>query len=327
MVWPNLFIVGAAKAGTTSLHEYLKNIPGIYMSRIKEPYYFSRITKPNHPNRKKFQEENDYLSLFSDVKDEKIIGESSASYLSDPEAPKLIHEKNPHAKIIISLRNPVERAYSQFLMNIGYGLSKTSFHEEIQKEIKNGTDYTQRNIGLDDGLYYIYVKRYLDIFGLNQVKILIFEEWIKNPKDTIKDILKFLGLKINLSNFDAKVFNPHREIRYPTPRGSIAKTLLKNENIKSVGKKIIPLSSRNFLKKNILMNTNETATIKPKMDEEEREILIKHYMEDVQKLKTILRDVPKLKTIVEHNFPWEEFKIKPQKIKTENPMLDKEGRI
>ncbi len=304
-VWPNLLIVGTGKAGTTSLHEYLNNIPGIYMSKIKEPYFFSPVTKPNHPTRIKFQDENDYLSLFSDVKQEKIIGESSASYLSDPEAPGLIHQRISQAKIIISLRDPVERAFSHFLMNKSYGLTKTNFHDEILNEIKNGTNYTKTNIGLNDGLYSIHVKKYLDIFSLNQVKILIFEEWIKDPKKTLNEVLKFLGLDFNLTNFNVKVFNPYREIRTLTPRGPISKLFLKNDNIRKFSKKVLPNSFRDFLKKNILMNSHTKPTIKPMMDEKEKQLLVEFYKNDVQKLKVILgRDLP-----------WEAFKIKANKSK------------
>jgi len=71
--WPNLFIVGAPKAGSTTLYEYLKNIPGIYMSPRKEPDYFSRSTVPNNSSMKPIQNKKQYLSLFEDVKDEKII--------------------------------------------------------------------------------------------------------------------------------------------------------------------------------------------------------------------------------------------------------------
>ena len=120
--WPNFFIVGAPKAGTTSLYEYLKNIPGIYMPPIKETHYFSRIIVPDtishfHPIRDK----NEYLSLFENVTDEKIIVDDSPSYLADPEAPKLIHEIVPHARILMSLRDPVERAFSGYLPRVRRG--------------------------------------------------------------------------------------------------------------------------------------------------------------------------------------------------------------
>jgi len=85
-IWPNLFIVGAQKAGTTSLYEYLKEIPGVFMSPIKEPHFFSHASIKN-PWQTPINNEKDYLNLFKNVKDEKIIGEASPTYLSDPNTP------------------------------------------------------------------------------------------------------------------------------------------------------------------------------------------------------------------------------------------------
>jgi len=115
--WPNFFIVGTAKAGTTSLYEYFKDIPGIYMSPVKEPSYFSHaLIPPGAPKRKRIQNKNEYLKLFEDVKNEKVIGEASPGYLVYPEVAKWIHEIAPTAKILISLRDPVERLFSSYLM-------------------------------------------------------------------------------------------------------------------------------------------------------------------------------------------------------------------
>jgi len=128
--WPNFFIVGAPKAGTTSLHAYLNNIPGIYMSSVKEPKYFLASDSPKRyfpPIRDKKK----YLKLFEKAREEKIIGEASPQYLHDPQTPKLIHQIIPQAKILISLRDPIERLFSGYLMQIRNGRIKTTFSEEI----------------------------------------------------------------------------------------------------------------------------------------------------------------------------------------------------
>src|SRR3989304_10189805 len=116
--WPNLFIVGAPKSGTTSLHAYLDKIDDIFMSPIKEPNYFSAqtvsIKHPVNPIRDKKK----YLKLFQKGIHNKYIGEASPSYLADSEASKLIHQVSPNAKIIISLRDPIDRVFSHYLMYI-----------------------------------------------------------------------------------------------------------------------------------------------------------------------------------------------------------------
>jgi len=75
--WPNLFIVGAPKAGTTSLHEYLKKIPGVFMSEVKEPYYFCKKAVPDYSYAIIVRDKKKYLNLFKKVNDEKIVGESN----------------------------------------------------------------------------------------------------------------------------------------------------------------------------------------------------------------------------------------------------------
>ena len=99
--WPNFFIVGAPRCGTTSLYEYLNHTPGIFMSKVKEPNYFSVSVTPKIKLSQLIQDKKQYLSLFKDVKDEIAIGEASVPYLWDPKAPLLIHEAIPDARIIM----------------------------------------------------------------------------------------------------------------------------------------------------------------------------------------------------------------------------------
>ena len=129
--WPNFFIAGASKCGTSSLHAYLQTIPGIYMSRIKEPNYFSRIAiADDNPMVKPVRDEKQYLRLFEEAGDAKVIGEASPSYLEDPEAPFLIERAAPGAKVLVSLRDPVERLYSHYLMMLNSRPGMGSFRED-----------------------------------------------------------------------------------------------------------------------------------------------------------------------------------------------------
>jgi len=114
--WPNFFIVGARKAGTTSLYNHLKEIPGIYMSPIKEPKYFSQSRIPPSSNPIPIRDKEKYLSLFDKVKDEKIVGEASATYLIDSDiTAEQIHQVSPQAHILISLRDPADLIFSDYL--------------------------------------------------------------------------------------------------------------------------------------------------------------------------------------------------------------------
>jgi len=282
--------VGAPKAGTTSLNAYLKKIPGIYMSPIKEPQYFSISIIPDNYYLKPIRNEKEYLSLFEGVKDERIIGEASPSYLRDPEAPKLIHEISPNAKILISLRDPIERLFSHYLMRVKLVQTKLSFDDSIDKELNGRIDPSKPKIELDAGLYFKNVKTYLDIFGSKQVKILIFEEFVQQPKKAVQEILEFLNIKSDLDNFSGEAHNV-----FASPRGSIARYLLSTESIRPIARALLPYSSRKYFREKILVGKSS----KPSITRNSHDILFNYYREDVKKLENLLG----------RKFPWKNFSL------------------
>jgi len=286
--WPNFFIVGTPKAGTTSLNEHLRKIPGIYMSEKKEPHFFCKKMVPDNHYTTSIRKKKDYLALFEKVKDEKIIGEASVFYLSDPDSSNLIHQMVPHAKILISLRDPVERAFSHYLNLKNEYYLKTGFHEQLQKELNHSIDYSTPNIRLEVGLYSEDVKRFLNTFGKNQVKIIIFEEFIKNVETTLLEILNFLDVNSKVSHFNDKVYNP-----YAPPRGPISDRVLKSDKVLQISKRIIPKHVRKLLREKLLISPR----VKPKIDERDREVLIDYYKSDVLNLKKIL----------DRKLPWPNF--------------------
>jgi len=188
---PNLFIVGAPRAGTTSIYEYLRQHPDVYMCPIKEPHYFARkdlfvefndgIAPPDVISDLK-----DYIALFRGVRDKKIRCEASSSYLYSKSATFEIFELVPDAKIIISLRDPIERALSHFKLDIfAYGtIMGKSFCEAVKR----------RPLYLRLGLYYEHVKRYLETFPKQNVKIIIYDDLKKDTLSVMMDICKFLGI-------------------------------------------------------------------------------------------------------------------------------------
>jgi hypothetical protein len=275
--WPNFFIVGAPKAGTTSLYEYLKQIPGVYMSPEKEPRYFS----PNYPNPvgKTIVNKQEYLKLFSASKDEKIIGEATPIYLRDPDAARAIHETIPGAKILILLRDPVERAFSHYLFLISLGIKiKHSFHEIINMDLELLKKEPIIYGILSAGLYYEQVKLYMDFFGIN-VKIIIFEEFIKEPKKTVEDVLRFCGIEYTIPNFKADEFN-----KFAVPRFNFVKCIINNSTIRKIINSLTSSTTRLVIKEKVFSKNIP----KPKLSEEDKVYLQNFYKEDVQKLKKIL---------------------------------------
>ena len=167
---PNFIIVGAPKAGTTSIYRYLSKHPEVFMSSPKEINYFSidQIESQNlYYNYFKVKSLIEYEKLFDGVTNETAIGEGSVSYLFYKETPAKIKNIIPDVKIIILLREPISRAFSHYLMDNKLGLVNDSFENIIFKTSISDKQnlYYQQYVEL--GLYYKQIKRYFDIFFLN----------------------------------------------------------------------------------------------------------------------------------------------------------------
>jgi len=232
--YPNLFIVGAARAGTTSLWYYLKAHPEIFMpddELYKEPAFFC--------DQRGIKNIKDYLSLFSEVTAQhKYIGEVSTAYLTCPKSAELINEyaskNNIKPKFIIVLRNPVHRAYSLYnwMVQEGYeyalNFKKALSLEEkrIYKKIPNffEPEYYYNYLYFRSGLYFDQVKRYFDKFSKDNIHIIIFENFTKNTIVELKKIYDFLGIKTNL-NLELKIHNPSRQTFFPPLQFALRKII------------------------------------------------------------------------------------------------------
>jgi hypothetical protein len=288
-VWPNFFIVGAPKAGTTSLYHYLKNIPDIFMSPKKEPHYFSKNVVPEGNPAEPIRDKTLYMELFKKSGKRKILGEASVSYLEDVETPSLIKRVSPDAKCLISLRDPVERIFSEYLMYMRIGKLNTSFHSELHNELKCPSDKLSTHINLNAGLYYQSVKRYVDIFGEKNIKIIIFEDFVKNILTTMNDILKFLDLNFTLENIESEAYNP-----FAVPRGKTSQKIMYNKTLRKITDTgVIPQEIRKFVRTKFLIKPQS----KPLMPSEDRETLINFYENDVKNLEIFLG----------RKLPWKNF--------------------
>ena len=280
--WPNFFIVGAPRAGTTSLYEFLKNTPGIYMPKKKEPGHFCNVNKKSNP----FSKKEKYLDLFSKVKNETAIGEASTAYLWDPESPKLIHQVVPKAKIIIMLRDPINRAFSHYLMRIGSGEMRP-FSKVIQAALIAPVEDYYTHIITNGSFYSEQVKRYQNIFGKDNVKIIMFEEFVANTKKIVKEVLEFLEINEEPPEIDNLIHN-----EFTIPRGKMVKSLLQTDTAKKISHLLPKYYSEPIVKMGL-----SKKSVKPKI-----------LPEDVLLLKNVFKeDVKKLESVLGRKLPWKNF--------------------
>lgn len=305
-IWPNFFIVGAPKAGTTSLYEYLRQIPDIYMSPVKEPFYFLPSSAMT-PAGVRIKDRKEYLDLFRDATGYKAIGEASPTYLSNPESPQLIHSVVPDAKIIMVLRHPIERAFSAYLMLLHYG-ENLSFIDAIKAELANTSGMFRpgefRRLYIAQSSYSASVKRYFDMFGRENVKVLIFEEFVKDTKQALQEVLKFLDIDFqSIPDTVQDTHNPYLAVRNRTfakLMGRVYRAGEKHSTVSQTLQLLMPLKEpvyRLALKK----------SPKPKITPDERAFLENIFYEDVQKLATELG----------RSLPWE-FSTKQPATNTQN---------
>jgi hypothetical protein len=204
MRWPDLLVLGAAKSGTTSLHQYLSEHPEIYMSRVKEPGYFTFVDDNlvyEGPGDAWMREtvttnEKTYRSLFDEASGEQLAGESSPVYLHDPAAPRRIHETIPTAKLIVALRNPIDRAFSHFRFMTACGREpEWSFLQALKAQDERIADrwewgWSYRSLGC----YHQQLTRYLSFFDRQQLHVLLFEDLERDPIGEIAKIFRFLNV-------------------------------------------------------------------------------------------------------------------------------------
>lgn len=198
---PNLFIVGCGRGGTTSIHEWLKIHPEVFMSEVKGPNFFGNEPNPAFPEY--FKNEKKYLSLFLRADGKKIVGESSHYFWSET-APTEIKKFNSSSKIVIILRNPADVAFSYY--KSGTIPNDLPFEESINQ------DNEKINILWKKLSFHKNLNNYLKIFGKKNVHIIIFEDMAKDPKKVYENLCRFL--KINpkfLPEFE--VHNKARELK------------------------------------------------------------------------------------------------------------------
>jgi hypothetical protein len=295
---PNFFIVGTAKAGTTSLYHYLRQHPQIYMSPVKEPCYFAseiRLENLSEAHRRHirlgsaqntgrppgwlFSTWQEYLELFRGVQNETAVGEASVAYLWSETSASNIAASLPDAKIIIMLRDPAERAFSQYLHQVAVGLVRGPFRKHIEECLrKRDRTISEHYPLLEVGLYHDQVKRYLDRFPRKNIRIYWYEEDWREPDRLFADLFQFLGVD--------KEFRPNssrKKLERRAPRFARAYHLAMLLDLTHQIGQVIPenlrIPIRNFLFK------RGTSL---KMASVDRDLLIGYYREDILRLGSLL---------------------------------------
>ena len=292
---PNFIIAGFPKCGTTSLHHYLNEHPEIYMPAQKELHFFtfnilSKLKNgPKDATIKETQIDNSekYLSFYKNVRNEVAIGDASPSYINYPSQFKKIKEYLNDPKIIIILRDPINRAYSNYLHLKREHRETLTFKESILKEDERITNkYSDFWYYKFNSTYYDKIIKAKEIFS--DVLILTSEDLSKNGQATLKSIYNFLEvddtfeLKRNFKNFN-------QGGHYKT--NLFTKIIFQPSTLKNTIKKFIKPTP--FLKIIISKIANIFSKKPKKIDAESLKYLKKYFKKEVEKLETLNIDTSK----------------------------------
>lgn len=308
---PNFMVIGAPRSGTTSLYEYLRAHPDIYMSPVKEPDFFAYpsldavhrpdpniAVAPEEEARRKAALEADmtaYVALFEGANAQKRRGEASALYLGHPTAPEHIRRYIPDAKLIAILRNPSERIHSHYIhdqrIRAEYGNTTNKkkeehhdFHAVVERAFREGFSEPATNapeVWVRSGFYYKNLTRFRSFFPQAQLKIFLYEDLVRDANTLMADIFRFLDVDDSFvlpttEAFNASVVPRNRRLfRFFTTRNPVMQFA---RALAPAGIRAAAMRTRNRV----------LADSKPTLDPELSRKLISIYRDDIQQLQTLL---------------------------------------
>jgi hypothetical protein len=303
---PDFVVVGVVKGGTTALYNLLDRHPGIHLPAIKETNHFSRADM--HPwdfskeyaldvrlDPAKFirdgmkevvhiahvNEPAQYAALFSRARPGQVKGEVCPSYAVCPGAAAAIHAARPGAKIFFMLRDPVQRAWSQYIMNLREGKTmERDFLKEVEQDgarAKQGWGVNHQYLAL--GMYAGQVERYLKLFPREQVHVLLHEQFRKDPAGVMRQVFAAIGVS---AMDDLDVSGKFNEAA--VPRNALFNRMLVRSGAISTVKGMVPRRLRGGFK-DLLYSKKDMPTLPP----DQAKALWETYAADVDRLSSLIQ--------------------------------------
>lgn len=280
MTLPNFLIIGAERSGTTSLYQYLRQHPQIFMCPIKEPNFFAYddALDRDRPDFFPVRSLAEYEALFSGATDEQAIGEASTLYLYRPAAAERIKERLPDVKLIAILRDPAERSYAGYLYALKRGRERRSFAEAVRA----GRDGALQSY-LDIGFYHRKLTPYAEWLDRGKLALYLYEDYRRDPAMVLRRMFAFLAVD------DA--FVPDMSVKHNVsglPRSKLLERLLRRNSVTRTVKRRLPDWARRAVDDTV-SSIHRRNRVKPAIDPEVRQDLIAFYRDDILKLQDLIR--------------------------------------
>ena len=295
---PTFFVVGAPTAGTTSLYHYLRQHPAVYMSPIKEPCFFAPEVAEYPGVRRELEagalalrayldgamreprsgvvlDWEQYLKLFKLVGQERAVGEASTSYLSSPRAARAISEVVPHARIVMLLRDPADRLFSNYSVKRAEGRTSLPFGSWAQSE--SAREVSTGRVGhVCEGRYARNLRRFAQFFPQEQLLICLYDDFARDAAAVLRSVFSHLDVDPDYQVDTSHRHNERLVQRWPALDGPLTRSL------RRVGRALLPAGVRASARRRSLGPARDRA------DASDRKRVIAMYARDIEDLQTLI---------------------------------------
>lgn len=281
---PTFIIIGAAKAGTTALYWYLADHPQVFMSAMKETNFFAYGLDARgqflygDPEHHQFPVRSlpEYEKLFAEAGDADAVGEASPIYLECPQAANRIRELLPKTRLICSLRQPVDRAYSDYQMYLrSRGRALDPAHDLSAAAAWTRPDSHWMRIGR----YHEQLVRYYNVFSRDQIRVFLFDDLKRSPLRVVQELYRFVGVD---QDFVPDFAAPHNAGGMPASR--LLEGVLTSRTIRSAVGPWIPKRAANWVRRLRTSNLRQA----PPLPAEVRQELTHHFRADIGRTSELI---------------------------------------
>jgi sulfotransferase family protein len=285
MTLPNFIVIGAAKAGTTALYWYLSEHPAVFMSPVKETNFFGygrdaegRLLYGD-PEIHHFpiQTMAEYEQLFQGADGAAAIGEASPIYLECPQAAERIRAAIPTVRLIASLRQPVERAYSDYLMHLRH----RGLRFDPARDLTASAPWAAPDSRwIEVSRYHAQLERYYGAFPRSQIHVALFDDLKRDALGMVQAVYRFVGVDAGFApDFDT----PHAIGGLPASR--LLERMLTNRVVGAAVKPLLPMKAANWVRRMRARNLKKPPSLPPAL---RRELTARLFRDEIERTSRLI---------------------------------------
>ncbi len=280
--WPTFLVIGAYKSGTTTLHHLFRAHPQVFVPEFREPSYFAFADGPDPTNPtwgRAVREEADYRALFAAAGDATAVGEVSPEYLRTPAAAHSIARRIPDVTLLAVLRNPIDRAFSDWVMYRREGLDKLDFPAALDVQEERRARGEPTGFYLATGHYAEQLSHYVDVFGRERLHVWLYDDVSSDPRAAYAEMFTAIGVDPVVADLPLDWHNV----------GSVPASA-QDRFAYAARARLRPLTSRLPLAgvRRRVSEKLEARMVRPSMDAATRAKLVAHFRPDIERLQRLL---------------------------------------